>query len=45
MFMDYNMMSGSYGSGMMTFGWLVSLLVIVDLILVAVALWKYINQK
>ena len=42
---DYGMMSGAYGSGMMTFGWLVMLLIIVDLTLGAVVLWKYINQK
>lgn len=42
---DYNMMSGAYGGGMMAFGWLVTLLVIVDLTLAAIALWKYINQK
>ena len=45
MFMDYNMMGGTYGGGMMAFGWLVSLLVIIDLVLAAAALWKYINQK
>lgn len=45
MMMDYNMMSGSYGGGYMTFGWIVGLLVLVDLVLAAVALWKYINKK
>lgn len=42
---DYSMMNGTYGSGMMAFGWLVSLLVIIDLVLAAAALWKYINSK
>ena len=45
MFMDYNMMNGAYGSGFMSFGWLVALLVIIDLVLTAIALWKYINKK
>lgn len=38
-------MSGTYGGGMMAYGWLVSLLVIIDLVLAAAALWKYVNQK
>ncbi|MES1986845.1 MAG: hypothetical protein V4440_02235 [Pseudomonadota bacterium] len=42
---SYGMMNGTYGNGMMAFGWLVSLLVIADLILAAVAMWKYINKK
>ncbi len=41
----YTMMNGMYGGGFMVFGWLVFLLVIVDLVLVAAALWKYINKK
>ncbi|MEX1997797.1 MAG: hypothetical protein WEA04_03955 [Candidatus Andersenbacteria bacterium] len=45
MMMDYNMMSGMYGGGYMTFGWLVGLLVLVNLVLGAVALWKYVNKK
>lgn len=45
MMMDYSMMSGSYGGGMMTFGWIVSLLVIINLVLGAFALWKYVNKK
>lgn len=45
MMMDYGMMSGTYGSGMMTLGWLVSLLVIINLVLGAVALWKYVNKN
>lgn len=45
MMMDYNMMSGSYGGGFMAVGWLVSLLLIVDLALGAAALGKYINKK
>lgn len=45
MMMDYNMMNGMYGGGFMAFGWLVSLLVIVNLALGAAALWKYIQNK
>lgn len=45
MMMDYNMMSGGYGGGMMAFGWLVGLLVLVNLVLGASALWKYVNKK
>jgi hypothetical protein len=45
MMMDYNMMNGAYGGGMMAFGWLLELLVIIDLALGAVALWHYINKK
>lgn len=43
--MDYSMMSGTYGGGYMTFGWLVGLLVLVNLVLGAAALWKYVNKK
>lgn len=42
---SYGMMNGTYGSGMMAFGWLLSLLVIVNLVLGAMALWQYINKK
>lgn len=45
MMMDYNMMSGGYGGGFMTLGWLISLLVLVNLFLGAAALWKYVNSK
>lgn len=45
MFMDYNMMSGMYGGGFMTFGWIISLLILVNLILGAAALWKYVSKK
>jgi len=45
MMMDYNMMNGGYGSGFMTLGWLVSLIVLINLVLGAAALWKYINSK
>lgn len=45
MMMDYNMMNGMYGGGYMTFGWLIGLLVVVNLVLGAVALWKYVNKK
>lgn len=45
MMFDYGMMSGNYGGGMMTFGWLVGILVIIDLVLAAAALWKYVNKK
>lgn len=45
MMWDYGMMSGTYGGGMMAFGWIVYLLVIINLALGAVALWKYVNKK
>lgn len=45
MFMDYIMMNGGYGGGFMTFSWLVGLLVLVNLVLGAMALWKYISKK
>lgn len=45
MMFDYGMMGGNYGGGMMAFGWLISLLVIVDLVLGAAALWKYVNKN
>lgn len=45
MMMDYSMMSGAYGGGFMTLGWLISLLVLVNLALGAAALWKYVNRK
>ena len=43
--MDYNMMSGMYGSGYMTFGWLFGLLVLINLVLGVAALWKYVSKK
>ena len=43
--MMYNYLYGAQGGGMMLFGSLASLLVIIALILTIVALWKYINQK
>lgn len=43
--MDYNMMSGVYGGGFMTFGWVIGVLVVVNLLLGAFALWKYISKK
>lgn len=42
---NYGMMDGSYGSDIMSFGWVIYLLVIVDLALGAVALWKYVNKN
>lgn len=43
---SYNsMMIGGYGGGMMAFGWLTSLVVLVLAVLCIVALWKYINKK
>ncbi|MDP3685198.1 MAG: hypothetical protein Q8R32_00010 [bacterium] len=43
--MDYNMMHGMYGGGFMAFGWIVFVLVVANLLLGAVALWKYIQKK
>lgn len=45
MMFDYGMMSGNYGGDFMTFGWLIGLLVLVNLVLGAAALWKYLNSK
>jgi uncharacterized membrane protein len=39
------MMYGTYGSGMMTFGWLYSVLILVALILLIVWLVKQIQKK
>lgn len=39
------MMSGNYGYGMMFFGWLVGILVLVVLVLLAVWLFKQIQKK
>lgn len=43
--MNYQMMSGVYGGGMMFFGWIFYVLVITLLILGIAALWKYISKK
>lgn len=45
MMMDYTMMSGGYGGSFMIFGWLISLLVLINLGLGAAALWKYVSKK
>lgn len=44
MMMDSSMMAGNYGSGMMLFGWLAYILVIVLIVLAIVALLKYIKK-
>ncbi|MFA6383206.1 MAG: hypothetical protein WCX17_02185 [Parcubacteria group bacterium] len=43
--MDYNMMNGAGGSGMMLFAWVNYILVVVLLVLGIVAFWKYINKN
>ena len=43
--MDYNMMSGASGGGMMFFAWIAYILVVVFLALGIAALWKYINKN
>lgn len=43
--MDYNMMNGTNGNGMMFLAWIVYILVIIALALAIAALWKYINKK
>ena len=43
--MDYNMMRGGYGGGMMFFAWLGYILITVLLVLSIIALWRYINKK
>jgi len=41
---DYGTMMGSNGGGMMAFGWLVSIILIVLAILGIAALWKYLSK-
>ena len=43
--MDFNMMGGVGGSGMMFFAWTAYTLVIILLIFGIIALWKYIQKK
>lgn len=43
--MDSGMMSGGIGSGMMLVSWLLYILVVVSLVLVIAALWKYVNRQ
>lgn len=43
--MDYNMMGGAGGSGMMLFAWIPYLLIVTLLVLGIVALLKYISKK
>ncbi len=45
MMWNYDFMGGTYGGGMMAFGWIVYLLVMINLVLGVIALWKYINKK
>lgn len=45
MMMDFNMMSGAYGTGMMFWGWALYVLVVAVLVLGIVALWKYVTRK
>ncbi|MFA5843095.1 MAG: hypothetical protein WC882_05530 [Candidatus Gracilibacteria bacterium] len=43
--MDYNMMSGVNGSGMMAFSWVTYVLVVTFLVLGVIAFAKYIGKK
>ena len=43
--MNYDMMSGTNGGGMMFFAWITYLLVVVVLVLAIAALWKYVSKK
>lgn len=43
--MDFDMMGGVGGSGMMFFAWIAYALVIILLIFGIIALWKYIQKK
>lgn len=43
--MDYNMMAGGNGGGMMAAAWLTYLLVNAALVLGIAALWKYLTGK
>ena len=42
--MDYQMMGGGAGSNMLLFAWLTYILVIAALVLLIMALWKYISK-
>lgn len=42
--MGYKMMGG-WGSGMMAFGWIFYVLLLVLMVLAIAALWKYVNKK
>jgi hypothetical protein len=43
--MNYDMMQGINGGGMMFFAWTIYVLVVIFLVLSIMALWKYINRK
>ena len=43
--MNYNMMSGLGGGGMMLFAWITYILVTILLVLGIMALWKYVGKK
>lgn len=43
--MNYDMMSGLGGGGMMFFSWITYVLFTVLLVLGIMALWKYLNKK
>lgn len=43
--MNYGMMGGSGGSGMIFFAWTTYILVTILLVLGIMALWKYISKK
>lgn len=43
--MNYDMMRGVEGGGMMFFAWLIYILLVITLVLTIAALWKYINKK
>ena len=43
--MNYDMMRGTDGGGMMLFAWITYVLVIALLVLGIAALWKYVNKK
>lgn len=43
--MDYDMMSGAFGTGYSVAAWVTFLLVDVTLVFVIAALWKYISKK
>ena len=43
--MDYGMMNGISGAGMMFWAWITYILVNVALVLTIMALWKYVNKK
>ena len=43
--MGYHMMGSWNGGGIMSFGWIFYILLLVLMVLAITALWKYVNKK